>query len=374
MTTVLKATDCADLLAVIPSLAGFTPRQSIVLLPFCGTRASGAMRMDLPKEGIDLAEFADAAIELCARVRGTDAVAVVAYTDEGPQQTPEGVRAPQSDAIEHLLDAAAGAQLRIVEALSVTPEGWLCHLDDEPRFAPLDTIPAPPQVPGIADVSGDQMTGAALPDSDLATRESVGRALSALTAATECAEAGGVTGREDPQALAALALLDDVIALFEDVLETPENLPPYVSAALLWCLSNPLFRDVALAQWARDRAAGERALDAQLAYSRAKTGVPEEFGGFFLGRGPAPDADRLRIALTTVRTVAAAAPRAARPGPLTAAAWLSWALGRSTHAHHYLELAREIDADYSLAKLMQQMLDAAILPQWALDQRPSSAR
>jgi hypothetical protein len=93
--------------------------------------------------------------------------------------------------------------------------------------------------------------------------------------------------------------------------------------------------------------------------------VPDDLGALFLGRGPAPDADRLRRALRLARAVAARAPRASRPGPLTVAAWLSWALGRSSHAAHYLDLVAEIDPRYGLAALLRTMVDAAMLPEWA---------
>ncbi|WP_036280176.1 DUF4192 family protein [Microbacterium sp. CH12i] len=94
MNTVLRATDSAEFLALVPALAGFTPRQSIVLLPFQRSRAHGAMRIDLPHSDADLEHYVDTAIGLVSRVAGTDAVAVVVYTDEAPQQTPDGIVLP----------------------------------------------------------------------------------------------------------------------------------------------------------------------------------------------------------------------------------------------------------------------------------------
>ncbi|WP_307361547.1 DUF4192 family protein [Microbacterium murale] len=159
MTTVLRATDSAEFLGLVPSLAGFTPRRSIVLLPFQRSRAHGAMRIDLPHDGVDLDDYVDTAIALLSQVSGTDAVAVVVYTDETPQHTPDGIVLPSSVVVDELLGLATDLGLRIVDALCVTPEGWASYLHDDPVLRAMDEIPAPAPVPGIADVSGDQDSG-----------------------------------------------------------------------------------------------------------------------------------------------------------------------------------------------------------------------
>ena len=373
MNTVLRAAGSADFLALVPALAGFTPRQSIVLLPFQRSRAHGAMRIDLPHADVDLDDFVDTAIGLVSRVDGTDAVAVVVYTDESPQQTPDGIVLPQCVVVEELLALASDLGLRIVDALCVSADGWSSYLHDDPIVRSIDDIPAAPVVPGISDVSGDQDAGAELPVVDLAETERVGRALHDLSDVLARPSAPGAGGeRENPQAIAASLLLDDLPLFFEELLDAPENQPPFVTAALLWCLNRPTFRDVALLQWASDLSAGVRTLDAQLSFAAAGVSIPSDLGEVFLGRGPRPDPDRLRVALTVVRNAAARAPRSSRPAPLTAAAWLSWALGRSTHAAHYLQQAVEIDPAYSLASLLTTMIDTAVLPEWAFRRGDSS--
>lgn len=373
MTTLLRATDSAAFLGIVPTLAGFTPRRSIVLLPFHGTRTDGAMRLDLPPDGADIEAYADAAVSLLARVRGTDAVAVVVYTDEEPEATRDGLVLPHAVAVDELLGCAEDAGLRIVDALCVTPSGWSSYVERDPDLHPLAEICCPSEGPDAPGISEDQAAGARLPDVDLAEKERVGRAALELAALLdEDGEAKGrVTGRENPQLIAALVLLEDVPAFFESVLSAPDALPPYATATLLWCMERPLLRDVAIAQWASDLAGGVRALDAQTAFAKSGEMVPDELGRLFLGQGPAPDFDRLRLALAVVREAAARAPRAARPAPLTAAAWLSWALGRASHAARYLELVREIDPRYSLAALLETMIAGAMLPEWAF--RRSSA-
>jgi len=366
MNTVLRATDSAEFLGLVPALAGFTPRQSIVLLPFQGSRAHGAMRIDLPHDDIDLDDYVDAAIGLLTRVGGTDAVAVVVYTDEPPQHTPDGLVLPASIVVDELLGLAADLGLHIVDALCVTSQGWASYLHDEPVLRAVDEIPAVPSIPGLADVSGDQDSGAALPVVDLAEKERVGRALAQLSDLLAHESQGFADDeRTNPQAIAAAVVLEDLPLFFEELLDSPQNLPPFATAALLWCMERPRYRDVALLQWATDLPTGERALTAQLAYSEGAQTVPDDLGRVFLGHGPRPDADRLKIALTVARDAAARAPRASRPAPLTAAAWLSWALGRSSHAAHYLRLVSEIDPSYSLACLISSMIDAAMLPEWS---------
>lgn len=370
MTTVLRASGSADFLRIVPSLAGFTPRQSVVLLPFSGSRTCGAMRIDLPHQGVDSDAYADAAVGLVSRVDQTDAVALVVYTDDVGQSTRDGLVLPFAVEADQLLGRATETGLRIVDALCVTPSGWASYLDDEPEFLPLADAP---EVPGIGDVSGDQLAGVELPRIDLAAKERVGRAMLDIATLLEHANGGTLTGQENPQAIAALAVLDDVPAFFESLLDSPERLPPFTMAALLWCLDRPLFRDVALTQWATDLLGGIRTLDAQLAFADSRTTVPDDLGGVFLGRGPAPDADRLRLALAVVRLAAASAPRRSRPAPLTLAAWLSWALGHSSHAAHYLELVHEIDPQYGLAQLLETMIGAALLPEWAFRRGSSSS-
>lgn len=363
MTTVLRASGSAEFLSIVPSLAGFTPTESLVLLPFRGPRTYGAMRLDLPHDRDDPADYADAAIGLVSRVDRTDAVALVVYTDDAVQQTRDGLVLPFAVEVDELLGRAEDAGLRIVDALCVTSDGWSSYLDDGPQIRSLDRCA--PEVPGIGDVSGDQHSGAALPAADFAGKERVGRTLRDITALLERGSTPGETGTEDPQAIAALVLLEDIPAFFETVLASPEGLPPFATAALLWCLERPLFRDVALMQWATDVRGGERTLEAQLDFAGAKTAVPDDLGDVFLGRGPTPDPARLGAALSLVRTAAALAPRAMRPAALTAAAWLSWALGRSSHAAQYLDLVRAIDPEYGLAALLATMIDAAMLPEWA---------
>jgi hypothetical protein len=96
---------------------------------------------------------------------------------------------------------------------------------------------------------------------------------------------------------------------------------------------------VALIQWATDRGNGTRALAAQIGHSIMGAPVPESIARTLYGQGDRPDADRLTAGLALVRHLAAYADDQERPNLLAAAAWLSWALGRSTHATVYTDRA-----------------------------------
>ncbi len=363
----MRATDSAEFLGLVPALAGFTPRDSIVLLPFHSGRTHGAMRMDLPDPAVDPEEFADAALHVLLRVPDVEAVAVVVYTDDLAQQVPDGLLLPWVPLIEALLGTVHETGVHIVEALCVTPDGWSDYLEHESALRALSTIPAAPGLPGVGDVSGDQLAGAALPPSDLAERERVGRALCDLGEVLDRELRGApLTGHQNPQALAAAMLLDDVPAFAENLLDKPDDLQPFTCATLLWCLERPAIRDAMLVQWATDLGFGNRALAAQLDFAGAQQTIPDAIGQVFLGRGARPDPDRLGCALHIVRLAAARAPRHARPGALTAAAWLSWALGRSSHAGAYVDEALRIEPEHRMASLIGTMLSAAVLPEWSL--------
>ncbi|MFP1601205.1 DUF4192 family protein [Microbacterium sp. 2216-1] len=369
MTTIIHATHPAEFLGLVPALAGFTPRQSLVLLPFQGSRTRGAMRIDLPVDGADADDFAHAALQALLQVQNVDATALVAYTDSPAQSVPDGMLLPHLATVEAVLDIATQAGLRIVEALCVTPDGWSDYLAEDPALHPLDSIPRPDGVPGVGDVSGDQTAGADLPPSNLVEREQVGRALRELDHILEQNRLGqGQTlGTQNPLALiTAEGVLDDLPAFAEELLEMPSDDDAYGCAALLWCLNRPVLRDAVLVQWATDLAMGEYALDSQLQFAAGSGSVPDAVGQVFLGKGPRPDADRLGCALQVVRSAAARAPRGAKVGALTAAAWLAWALGRSSHAGAYVDQALAIDPEHSMASLISTMLSSGMLPEWAL--------
>jgi hypothetical protein len=376
MSTVIRASDSAEFLALVPALAGYRPRQSLAIVLFRGKRTAGVMRYDLPEPGAEAA-VASTTIGLACKVDGVDGIAIVVYSDD-PLRSDPGGRMAGAPLVDGLEQRAHLCGLRVVDALCVASDAWGAYLDDETR--PLSEVLEREAELPLAIPSGDQASGASLPVVDLAEKERTARALHAIDDAAAALWAAVPPMEEsdgsalshnpdlahlDPRALAAVVALDDVTELFEDALEwDPDRLEAFSAAVLLWCLTRPALRDVALQQWAGDIHAGEDALEAQLRWQEGHE-FPTELGERFCGEAPRPDPGRLVRARDVVRRVAAAAPTASRPGPLAAAAWISWALGGSTHAGWYAERALEIEPTHGLAQIVLSMCAASHLPEWA---------
>lgn len=381
MTTIIRAAGAADFLALVPRLLGYRATRSVVLIPFDGNRTLGALRLDLPVDA-DAAErerFASMAMGLVCKVSHTDAVAAVVYTD-----TPfaDGATLPHDRLASTLLAHADRCGLRVSDALCVAPDGWGSYLDPEcpAEGRPLAAIPYDHEAfAGEPLPTDDQASGAVLPEVGLAERERIGRALieidralsSLVGPAATTEDTGAIPPRADapepriaPAAIMTVCRMDDVPLLFEETLvRAPGELDPYEAGALVWCLSRPALRDVALVQWASDLTTGDEAFEAQLRHPDGAE-YPEHLAARIWGDAPAPDPARLESALALTRWLASAAPRAVRPGILSAAAWLAWALGRSSHAGRYAQLAREIDPEHVMAGIVLSFAAGAHLPEW----------
>lgn len=398
MSTIVKAASAAEFLSLVPRMLGYVPARSLVMIPFDGSRSLGAMRFDLPDDAADAVDrVAATVIGMVCRLPAADAVAMIAYTDEAFG----GERMPHLDLFDALRRRTDACGLRTTDVLCVAADGWASGLDsDAPAggrpLSELEVVPAGAEDIEVAE--HDQASGAELPEIGLLATERVGRALvsferavgllcgddagaSAAGATAAAASAAGAAGRGgraadwvrdeasddrvDPGALAAVCALDDLPALFEDALEwSPPQLEPFDAAALVWCLSRPSLRDVALVQWTGTLADGDEAFEAQLRWEAGEE-YPTHFAMRMWGEGDRPDVDRLERALELSRHVAASAPRISRPGPLALCAWLSWALGRSTHADRYASEACSIEPEHGLGEIVRSFVLAGHLPDWA---------
>ena len=408
-TTIVKAADAAQFLSFVPRMLGYHPTRSLVVIPFQGSRTLGAMRIDLPDPASTSADaVASTVIGMVCRLAEADGFAAVAYTGASFAEH-DGI--PYRELAEALAGRADECGLRVVDALCVAADAWGSYLDPscpDAGRALADLAAVAPELAELPAPVGDQASGADLPAVDLAERELVGRALNSLEAAVAVlcgpdgtdggrpggpfapddtdpdevepddtdpdggagrAEAGSaVTGagaRIDPLALEAVCLLDDLPDLFEDALTWDlDAVDPYRAAVLVWCLSRPSLRDVALVQWSGTMAHGDEAFDAQLRWENGEE-YPTHLAMRMWGEGDRPDPGRLETALHLVRRIAADAPRASRPGPLAMCAWLSWALGRSTHAEAYATWACEIEPEHGLSEIVLSFVHAGHLPDWA---------
>lgn len=381
MTTIIRAAAASDFLALVPQLAGYRPTRSIVLVPFHGTRTMGVLRADLPDPAAadpDATERAAATlIGMVCRLPEADGVALIVYAD-APFAADDGiVHAPLIAALRSRADACG---LSLADALCVASDGWGSYLDPEcpPGGRPLGEIAHTlDDVPEeMRHVESDQIAGSALPRIDRAERTRVAgahrelaAAIRALVRTRSTPGTDAAIGELSPLAIAAVDALEDLPALFEDALDwNAEDLRPFDAAALIWCLDRPAVRDIALAQWALGEEAGDMAIAAQLMWEAGED-YPEEFAQHMWGEGPRPDVHRLHAALALVRRLCACAPTSQRPGALATAAWLAWALGRSTHAGWYATRALELEPAHGLAQIVRAMADAGHLPDWVFTGR-----
>ncbi|MBC7724424.1 MAG: DUF4192 family protein [Burkholderiaceae bacterium] len=331
MTKVVKAREAQDFLALLPQIAGYQPRNSIMLVAFTGNRTCAVLRFDLPGTG-PTGPVASTMVGFLCKVRAADAVVPVIYTDRALGGSNH---VPYAGLMLEIVRRAERSGFLVRDALCVGVDGWATY-QDRPGSGmrrPLDEITASPihrEVPSrplglIAD-------GAELPPADLAVRERVARILVRFEVAFAPAPRGfGVPllvtapwdradhdddwnqreGRRRPgDHLAGVDHLRDLPLFFEQVLDgaagagRPGNpgfgasdanvagatgtwsLDDFTAALLIWCAGVPAVRTAAMLQWAFGRMIGEAALDGGL---RSAAPVPtHRTGGRWMGE-PSPD-------------------------------------------------------------------------------------
>ncbi|MEJ1154429.1 DUF4192 family protein [Microbacterium marmarense] len=381
MTTIVKAANAAQFLSLVPHLLGFTPSRSLVLVPFDGDRSLGAMRFDLPAASPDappdtIDRIASTVIGMVCRLPAATAIAAVAYTDAA---FGAGAALPHQDLLRALERRADSCGLRITDMICVASDAWGSLFDSErPGEArPLAEInPHLDAEVGPAPV-GNQTAGADLPPVDSAQQEHVAEAIvslkhlvALLSGAPDGEAEADSTQRINPQTIAAAYTLDDIPALLEESLTWDlADLAPYDVALVGWCLARPSMRDVALVQWSGQFDDGDEALDAQLRWETGEE-YPPDLAMRMWGEGERPEPGRLNAGLELSRRIAATVPRDMRPGPLSMCAWLSWALGRSSHAEVYASMACEIEPEHGLSEIVLSFVSAGHLPEWAFTSTP----
>ncbi|GAB6855999.1 DUF4192 family protein [Microbacterium xylanilyticum] len=115
-TMTLRAQGKAELFGAVTAVLGFTPTQSLVLLPFCGERSTGAMRADLPVSAEDAGPMVAQLLEMVCRVPGVTGFVAVVFTDGTAREHEPLAQALRL--VAPLFDLAA------IEVLYLTPTGW----------------------------------------------------------------------------------------------------------------------------------------------------------------------------------------------------------------------------------------------------------
>lgn len=365
MTITRKAAGAADFLPLVPRMIGYQPERSLVLVAFAGSRSVGVLRFDLPPADV-LVPSAQSMAGFIARIEGATGFVPVVYIEGNAL---EGIGLPLIYALD---EQAHMMGLHLNDKLIVASDGWVSAYDESLTVHPLSEIAPDMDDPELAALPAARsiLDGTELPVVTDHARTEVASALENLHGAMASLTGFGdaTVGVGTPEALLTIAMLDDLPELYEDALTWElEDVPTYSIAALVWCFARPALRDIALVQWCGDRDRGDRALEAQLAWEEG-TEYPEDLAMQMWGEGPQPQPARLEQALALVKVIAA---YDTSGGSLATAAWISWALGRSTHAEHYAKLAIVNEPEHGLAEIVSSFVTAGHLPAWAFEKRDS---
>ncbi|GAA1802975.1 DUF4192 family protein [Agromyces neolithicus] len=384
MTTIIRAASAHDFLALVPSLAGFQPRRSLVCVAFDGNRTVGVLRHDLPVRARDNAALVSVAVGTLCRMPGVDAVVPVLYTDRSFGSA-RGI--PERRLAEQFIRRAEQAGFVVRDALCRAADAWGSYLDRATPasghpLAMIDENPVTDHAPDAAEVLDGPDSVAALPAPD-------GRA------AVRIAEALGRFADAEPGDAVFERLGDDIdpVELVESLMSgEPASQPVVRLAWFLHLAARPAFRDGMMLQFAFGPVVGAAAHDDAIASAeRAEASgesidelvrrevadgehdeVTDLLSRLMLGQSTLrPERTRVERALALLRPLIANAPVAARVGPLCIAAWLAWSLGRGSAAGAFIDRAIELDPAHPMAGLLATFIGSGALPEWAFV-RPAS--
>lgn len=362
---VVRASELQDLLAAVPSMTGIRPVESLIVVPFLGTRAGGGFRIPLP-ERLRRAEV-EALARGCTTMMETmpraTAALVVVYTSA---TYAESLGIPLLELGRAVLRRLERTQLGIVAVACVAGDGWGRYTEPSECRQPRPLLEIERSETGVLAraVADDPLDLAAL-----AAPSAVDEADRAIVA----------------EVLNRSPLIPDTVALVERWLTGPQD--PRREGLIIWILQSPPLRDQLTLQIARraELAAEEKLRQSRLDALSAVTGESVsdiaarqylagasdehdlETSTVMLGTGPTPDRDRLVLATGLLARAAALAPDQARSPVLTVLAWCWWARGVSSLAGLHLDEARRLDPTNSMAQLYASVFEARQLPEWVLD-------
>lgn len=336
MTDVIRASKPEDLLALLPTLLGYQPKDSLVLVMFAGNRTAGALRLDSAVLGAP--GSASSMLGLVARVDVADGIVPVLYADgrfAGDQTT------EFRSQLFSFCDLADSSGYQVRDALIVCEDGWGSLLDpDTPTngfpwemvtSSPVNAIAPAPAVAVDAD--------AVLPAASDAERAAVASALKLVNV-------DGVTS--------------DVVTGSLDGMPDPVR-----AANLLVLFQQPAHRDVTLLRWAFGDDVGALADRDRQEYAETGSVSDDSFGELFRGIGPRPDPHRVDAATRLCLRLAALAPDGLDAAPLAMAGWLLWALGKSSAAAVVVHRSMAAAPGFTFPRLLDVMIERQHIPEWA---------
>ncbi|MDZ4046208.1 MAG: DUF4192 family protein [Rhodoglobus sp.] len=369
MTEIIKANSEAELLALIPQVAGYTASNSIICVGFGGKRTIGAFRVDVPKRQreADYRAISTYIVGGLNRLPGADGVAIALYTE----QTFEGEGGIPFRVFErHLTDRLHREGFAIKDAFCVAQDGWASYFDrDYPRAGrPLSEIASPIALPDIGRWAG----------------------LADVEPAEQHEFLDELIGVERDDWSSELSHLIDAspIDLVEAIVAWDGPLPLPLGATLIQLIQSPARRDVVSLQVGFGEFVAESVEATNLMLSElqaqqrgsmddvvrreVKEGrltLDDEFTGLLMGKGRLrPDAVRVERMIEHLRRLIALAPLSYRPNPLCVLAYLLWSRGLASAAASHIEAALNIDAHHGMSQLMATMLNHSMVPEWAYPQ------
>jgi len=365
----------ADLLATVPGLLGYTPTNSIVFVPFRGTRSCGVMRFDLPASGSKTinSRIASTIVGLICKLPDVDAVVGVIFTSARFASTGSvstGFTLRRSAVPESVPHRALAEVFRSrLEQSGFEIRGLLCQAAD--GWASYDH-PYPPGGHDLGELA-DSAIAATIHD-----RPAAGNQLSA-----------GTVADADPNSIArfaaSLAAFRGLIALLpqdavsiDPALETLLDLPRLAEKALWWtpeeelsnsallvlALQGPSNRDQVMLQWATCLKVGD-ALAAQANGEPLPTAfTDDDLGNLMFGVGARPNPERILRGIALLSRMLSCTTGKDRLPLLTMLAWLNWAVGFGSRAGAFIDQARTLDPDYGMAQVLATMFANWVLPEW----------
>lgn len=368
MTPTLKVASPAELLATIPALLGTRPEQSVVIVV---TRdgATGALRIDLPDDDarLDHKQAATHVLGMLSRVSGARRLHVAVFTDHDIRDS-----LPHRAFVETLLGRLGDGGFAVGEALCHASNGWGCYHDPELPHGghPLTEITqAEDRMPGVGE--REPMiaeTPAANPEEVKRTRDAMARYDQLLRNAT------------DDDELPELDPLCDVPRFVETALDWNDADLDRHGALLLFAIQGPAIRDSTMLQWAFGFDIGDACYEenARVAENGIDTAgeASHVFASLLMGHGPRPNQARMNKAIRVLLTLVGRVEGDDRLAPLCMLAWLSWALGRGSHAGRFIAAALAIDPGYGMADVLHTLTSSGLLPEWvflAPDEHPEVA-
>lgn len=295
------ARDPEDMLAIVPAVLGFHPEESLVMLTFGGSRNFHA-RIDLPPAPSDLSAVINALLTPALRHR-PDLVLFIAYS---------------TDAVRACACALATSDAFAAHGFGVLAplrSDGTCWFRVRPGEDPADAMPHPYDLRGHALTARTVLEGRVT----LASRAELARSLGSDPEAVARVEAS-LSASPTGWALLEPAGARDLVARHARQGTTPE---PDELGRLLEALRDVHVRDASF-----DRV------------TRARAEQHCEFWRRVVVQTPAP----------------LLAP------PAAILAYCAWLAGHGALAWCAVEKAREADADYSLARLVGDLLAAAVPP------------